>query len=395
MLSVVLCWFCYRFLPSRHTHTLLFAIVLFSCSACHQEEEAEFTAREQLRRTADSIALVKKYHDSASARAVRKANASVPLIRYHRIVLESRSTVDSIRRVFAKKPSSMLGYRVFTTVNRKDLQFFRVGDTAVIPDIFHQDLRVYSVFPHLYPEADTLAKLILISNKLQAYACYERGKLVRFAACNTGRESKPTFPGRYTLNWRDKIRRSSLDSSWVLPFTWNFHLFAGSAFHQFDMPGRPASHSCVRQFMDDAEWLFTWGNGAKIDTATKKYIPMTGTPVIIVDVFDYSRKKGGPWLDRASNKDSLLVLPRDPMAVEESLIPISQIPPEVRWQLPQKERYLYAEDTLRARGWIRQEAELSESVNYNKLRREKAKLLRLEQLRQQKKAKNIASTELQ
>jgi hypothetical protein len=393
MLPVVLRWFVHRILPSRHTHTQLFLIFLLSCSACHQEEETEFNAREQLRRTADSIALVEKYQDSASARAVRKANASVPLIRYHRFVLESRSIVDSIRRVFAKKPSTMLGYRVFTTVNRKDIHFFRVGDTVVIPDIFHQDLRVYSVFPHLYPEADTLAKLILISNKLQAYACYERGKLVRFAACNTGRESKPTFPGRYTLNWRDKIRRSSLDSSWVLPFTWNFHLFAGSAFHQFDMPGRPASHSCVRQFMDDAEWLFTWGNGAKIDTATKKYIPMTGTPVIILDVFDYSRKKGGPWLDRPSNKDSLLVLPRDPMAVEESLIPISQIPPEVRWQLPQKERYLHAEDTLRARGWIRQETQLSESVNYNKLRRKKAKLLRIEQLRQQKKAKNIATAE--
>ena len=360
-------------------------------TSCTQNQDDLDVALNQ-RRQADSLLLNKRMRDSASARAVRKANAAIPLVLYTRLALDTKGKIDSIRRVFGKKPSTMIGYRVFTTINRKDIQYFRLGDTAIVPNTFHDDLRVYSVFPHLYPPADTLPKLILISNAHQAYACYENGKLVRFAACNTGREKKPTFPGRYTLNWRDKIRRSSLDSNWVLPFTWNFHLFAGSAFHQFDMPGRPASHSCVRQFMDDAEWLFNWGRGGKIDTATKKYIPMTGTPVIILDMFDYSRLKGGPWWDMASNKDFFIALPKDPMGVEEALIPISQIPPEVRWQLPQKERYLHAEDSLRSRGWIRQEVELAESINYNKLRRDKAKILRQDQLR---KAKQLAKPKQQ
>jgi hypothetical protein len=374
-----------RFCCKWRLSVLCFILLMPLWMACKQESLEELRA-DAARRKADSLVLVKKFRDSADARAVRKANAAVPRVEYRLIALDSRKTLDSVRNAFGKKPSTMLGYRAFTTVNRKDIQYFRLGDTAVIPSVFHSDLRVYSVFPHLYPAADTLPKLIIISNAFQSYACYERGKLVRFAACNTGREAKPTFPGRYTLNWRDKIRRSSLDSSWVLPFTWNFHLFAGSAFHQFDMPGRPASHSCVRQFMDDAEWLFNWGKGGKIDTATKKYIPMTGTPVIIMDVFDYTRKKGGPWWEMRTNKDSILTLPSKPMDVEEALIPISQIPPEVRWQLPQKERYLHAEDTLRARGWIRHEVELSESVNYNKLRRDKAKLLRQKQLRKAKRA---------
>lgn len=225
-------------------------------TSCVQEESDENIEYHTQHRQVDSLALSKRLRDSASARAVRKIHAAIPIVSYTRIVLDTRAKVDSIRSVFGKKPSTMLGYRVFTTINRKDIQYFRVGDTALIPSTFHEDLRMYSVFPHLYPSADTLAQLVLISNKHQAYACYERGKLVRFAACNTGREKKPTFSGRYTLNWRDRIRRSSLDSNWVLPFTWNFHLFAGSAFHQFDMPGRPASHSCVRQFMDDAEWLY-------------------------------------------------------------------------------------------------------------------------------------------
>jgi hypothetical protein len=366
------------------------ALCLWTSCARNEDEEATFTNNQ--RRHTDSLVLNQRLRDSATARALRKANADVPLVSYTRLALDTRSQVDSIKRVFGKKPSTMLGYRVFTTINRKDIQYFRLGDTAIIPSAFHEDLRVYSIFPPLYPAADTLAKLIVISNTYQGYACYERGKLVRFAACNTGREKKPTFPGRYTLNWRDRIRRSSLDSNWILPFTWNFHLFAGSAFHQFDMPGRPVSHSCVRQFMDDAEWLYNWGKGGQIDTATKKYIPMTGTPVIILDVFNYSRPKGGPWWDLRSNKDTLLSLPRVPMAVEEALIPISQIPPEVRWQLPQKERYVFAEDSLRTRGWIREDVELAESINYNKLRRDKAKALRLEQLR---KAKQLAKPKQQ
>ena len=49
----------------------------------------------------------------------------------------------------------------------------------------------------------------------------------------------------------------------------------------------------------------------------------------------------------------LLQLPTDPMAVEEALIPISQVPAGVRGALPDRDRYKFAEDTLRARGVIR------------------------------------------
>ncbi len=86
--------------------------------------------------------------------------------------------------------------------------------------------------------------------------------------------------------WKQELRISSLDSTWKMPYTWNIHRFSGSAFHKFDMPGYPASHSCLRQFLDDAKWLYKWGEGAKYDTANLA-IHLTGTPVIIIDHFDY------------------------------------------------------------------------------------------------------------
>jgi hypothetical protein len=98
---------------------------------------------------------------------------------------------------------------------------------------------------------------------------------------------------------------------------------------------------------------------------------MTGTPILIIDVFDFTRKKGGPWLDLTSNRDIELELPADPMAVEEALIPISQIPHVVRGGLPDKTRYVTAEEIIRERGHIREGVTLRESIDFNKLRRER------------------------
>jgi hypothetical protein len=350
----------------------VFFIAASGLNSCSNEpEESEFAKRLRLEDSLRIAARQAKARKQAHAKSVAD---SIPLVQYRTIAITTPRVLDSLRKTFGR--ANYVAYRAFTTINRKDLRFFKLGDTVVLPSALYEDRRVYSVFPHRYPEADTIAKIILVSNMLQAYACYEYGRLVHFAACNTGSEHKPTFPGRYALNWRDKLRLSSLDSTWKLPWTWNFHLEAGSAFHEFEMPGRPVSHSCIRQFMDDAEWLFKWGKGARIDTTglRPQYVAYTGTPVIIMDVFDYSRKQGGPWWNISSNR-TMLTLPADPMGVEEALIPISQIPEEVRWTLKNKERYLFAEDTLRKRGVIRKGVHLTASINFNKLRREKARLM--------------------
>ena len=285
---------------------------------------------------------------------------------YTKQVISNAKSLDSIRKAYRKTDTVQnISYRAFTTVNRKDLHYFRVGDTVIIPSIISPNLTDYSIFPEVYPAAESIPKIIMVSNAWQSYACYEYGKLVRFAACNTGEERKATFPGKYALNWRSILRKSSLNSSWILPYTWNFHLHAGSAFHQFDMPGRPVSHSCIRQFRDDARWLFYWGEGARRDSVKRRYIPFSGTPVIIMDMFDFTRKKGGPWWDLKDNTFRI-TLPNDPLNFEEAWIPISQIPQSARGGLPNRDRYVAAEDTLRMRGIIRDGVKLRASIQYSK-----------------------------
>lgn len=350
-------------LMRSHMVTALACVLLVS--SCSREPSVTELKE---RRQQDSTDSVTKAH----LRHVDSVMHRFPRIGLTKTVIKDGKELSHLRATYAKTTETWKEYRALTLLNRKDIQYYRVGDTVMIPDTIVEDLRAYSLFPQWYPEAEDIPKIVLISNKWQCYACYDHGELVRFAAVNSGEEHKPTFPGRYAVNWKSKLRLSSLDSTWRLPFTVNFHLYAGSAMHQFDMPGRPVSHSCVRQFLTDAEWMFKFVRTAKLDS-NKRFIPMTGTPVIILDIFDFSRRNGGPWRDITSTKDVVIALPKRPLEVEEALIPISQIPKDVRGGLPNRKRYVEAESILRERGVIREQARLRESINYNKLRREKAR----------------------
>ena len=84
------------------------------------------------------------------------------------------------------------------------------------------------------------------------------------------------------------------------------------------------------------------------------------------------------------------LLPDAPMEVEEALIPISQIPEVVRGGLPDKTRYVNAEQILRERGQIREGVTLRASIDFNKLRRERRKREAREKERKRK-ADSVAS----
>lgn len=350
---------------------LHYIFLLAIVTACSYEDEQHLdeysrTAFEHSIEMVDSINQLRLVEFLVKNRADR-----YPEIKYHLIKIEDWAHREQLMKEFRDTKENFAKNKTFITLNRKERGYMRVGDFVVVPDTSFSDMRNYSVFPPYYHGARDISKLIMVSNLYQSYACYEYGELVRFAAANTGKERTQTYPGRYSLVWKSKLRISSLNSDWKLPFTWNFHRFAGSAFHQFAMPGYPASHSCVRQFLDDAEWLYHWGKQAKYEDKT--FVPNSGTPVVIVDAFDFSLNKDEyPWLHLSSNKEFPVELPENPLEVEEAYIPISQVPEEIRGMLPNKQRYVYAEDTLRKRGVIRKNVTITPSVNFNKLKKEKA-----------------------
>ena len=340
----------------------LFALLFLFFAACSESELPKDISEEDLTASKEAEEI-----DQCEKRFVELD--TFPTINYRTLKIEDYAQYLEIKEKYAYSDSNLWANKAFLTLNRKEMRFLKIGDSIIVPDTIIPDMRAYSIYPPYYCDAKHVPKLIIVSNKYQCYAAYENGVLVRFAAANTGKERTPTYPGRYALVWRDRLRKSSLDSNWVLPYTWNFHRYAGNAFHQFDMPGRAVSHSCVRQFLSDAKWLYNWGKGVQLDT-NRKQIWLSGTPVVIQDMFDYDRVTG-PWLDLANNKEGRVKLSGDPMKVEEAYIPIQQIPEEIQSWVPNRKRYLVSEDTLRARGIIPEDVTLIESVNFNKRRREK------------------------
>lgn len=343
----------------------LFALA-FLWSACGEGGMSEHDEPSRL----DSAALRRAEYNARLILRQQELEDRFPRIEYRTIVIRSRRQRDSLLRAFAvgRSPDSS---KVLATLNRKELRFIRVGDSVVVPNEILTDLRAYSVFPQFYPQAVEIPKLILLSNQYQAYACYEYGELVRFAACNTGSKGKPTLPGKYYCNWKQLKRVSSLNDEWILPYTINFHQYAGCAFHAFEMPGRPVSHACVRQFLDDAAWLYRWVRTGNVRDSLGRFLAL-GTPVIVLDMFDYRRPRYGPWLDLRSNRPVVTDLPPNPNEVEEPWIPLSQIPHKIRRGLPDRWRYRVAQDTLLARGIIDSTFRFQESIDYNERRRKHA-----------------------
>lgn len=162
-------------------------------------------------------------------------------------------------------------------VDRRDLPRLRV---IVVPDRWNLPVLDYSPLPRFVPGFESHPRAIIIDLPGQVFGAYENGRMVRWGPVSTGKGSTATPPGSYHLNWKSRLRISSVDPDWKMPYYFNFADRLGLGMHEYQMPGRPASHGCIRMLPVDAEWLFDWGQG--------------GTPVVIVGQYHFGEPK--PWL---------------------------------------------------------------------------------------------------
>ena len=107
-----------------------------------------------------------------------------------------------------------------------------------------------------------------------------------------GRGAASDAIGYFHLNWKSKGRHSTVNRDWFLPLAFNFINREGISFHQFELPGYPASHGCVRLLGGDARWLYGWGDQWNLGPRGWR-IEKQGTPVWIVGGYDYDGDP--PW----------------------------------------------------------------------------------------------------
>jgi hypothetical protein len=176
-------------------------------------------------------------------------------------------------------------------LNRADLKHLPRLNQLIVPSSWRVELD-HSPFPSTYPAASTTPKLLIVDQPSQAFAAYEYGQQVHWGPVSSGRQAKPTPNGLYHLNWRARSRNSTLSGEWRLNWYFNFHNRRGLAFHEFDLPGVPQSHACVRLLSRDAQWVYNWGVSWTLDANGQ--LQTSGTPVMILG--DYAFGSPAPWL---------------------------------------------------------------------------------------------------
>jgi lipoprotein-anchoring transpeptidase ErfK/SrfK len=215
-------------------------------------------------------------------------------VAYRSIVIkggEGRKVLSQLRSEIGEEKMAVL-----LKLNRLDAQHLRAGVTILIPEQI-DELNTFSPFPRKLEAGREIPKLILASLRVQAFGAYEYGNLVRWGPTSSGKKASPTPAGFYHTNWKSKATRSSINNEWLLPWYFNLDNQRGVAFHQYDLPGYPASHGCLRLLEDDAAWIYGW---AEQWTLSANYrIEAYGTPVIVFGKYDYGKQ--APWKQLATD----------------------------------------------------------------------------------------------
>jgi len=207
---------------------------------------------------------------------------------------------DSMMSVFNKNFSEKEKYTILA-LNRLDTKNKWRADTLMIPAKISDDFMDYSPFPYHLKILDDVKKMVIFSYPVQAYGVYSNGVLVKWGPTSMGKKAAQTKRGLMFANWKKELATSTVNKSWKLPYNFNIHNNLGIGWHQYDLPGFPASHSCLRLLMDDAKWLYNYADMWILNKGGAT-VRANGTPVIVFG--DYAWGKMKPWKHLDSNPNN-------------------------------------------------------------------------------------------
>ena len=233
-----------------------------------------------------------------------QAEPPKPAIEYTSMIFPAKKK-DSAMAAFNKQFSEEEQYTILA-LNRLDSKNKWRADTLAIPDKIDHSLMLYSPFPTQLEVLKDVKKMVFFSYPIQAYALYENGKLIKWGPTSMGKKAAQTKRGLMFANWKKELAISTVNSSWKLPFNFNIHNTLGIGWHQYDLPGYPASHSCLRLLMNDAKFMYNWADQWILNKGGAT-VKANGTPVIVFGDYQWGGKK--PWknliLDPKSNDISV------------------------------------------------------------------------------------------
>lgn len=193
--------------------------------------------------------------------------------------------------------------KLVMALNRMDESNLVKADSILIPKDFSGDIAYYMPFPLEVSSLEEINKIILFSYKTQSFAAYENGVLTYVGPTSMGREKDKTPTGLFFTNWKAEETTSTFNDEWELKWNFNIANKLGVGFHQYELPGYPASHSCLRLLESDAKLLYSWADQWVLENDQK--VKLKGTPVVVFGDYDFKAPK--PWLQLKANPDALKI----------------------------------------------------------------------------------------
>jgi hypothetical protein len=181
----------------------------------------------------------------------------------------------------------------------------------LVPNRWDEDELLYSPMPADVSQLSEERKAVVVDLPGQVFGAYEHGKLIRWGPVSSGDRRHQTPSGVYHLNFHARVKVSTVDPKWIMPWYFNFSSSLGLGLHQYTLPGRPASHGCVRMLAVDAQWLFHWGDGWRYAAGSDELV-QPGTLVLVLGKYDFGSPP--PWLHPKWWSQGLTLLVAQPVA---------------------------------------------------------------------------------
>ena len=178
-------------------------------------------------------------------------------------------------------------------LNRMDKANLAKKDSIIVPRDFSGDLVYYLPFPLHISSLEDVSKILIFSYATQTFAAYENGELVYTGATSMGRKKDPTPTGLFFTNWKAEKTTSTFNDEWDLKWNFNIENKLGVGFHQYELPGYPASHSCLRLLEKDAKYLYKWADEWILKDSEN--VKVKGTPVVVFGSYNFDGPK--PWFE--------------------------------------------------------------------------------------------------
>lgn len=239
----------------------------------------------------DSVATAKKAELEKSKKSKKYAVYKGDAFSYWPI-----KASDSLRKLFYSTFTKEQQYTI-AALNRIDTDHIKTRDTLIVPNEFKAVFIDYSPFPRKLDNLVDVPKTVIFSYPIQAYGVYEKGNLVKWGPTNMGKKAAQTPRGLFFTNWKGRKVISTVDDEWILNWNFNISNSGGVGWHQYALPGYPASHSCLRLLDADAQWLYNWADQWVL--ADKKTVKVKGTPVIVFGDYQFGVK--GVWHQLVEN----------------------------------------------------------------------------------------------